>query len=78
MARSSVVVVNILVKLNHYCRNNKRLILDGRAGPLRRRKDSGKALLRVIGGISLLEFGHASRATVGGIKGTDSQKYQRE
>ena len=70
MACSSVVVVNILVKLNHYCRNNKRLILDWRAGPLRRRKDSWKALLRVIGGTSLLGFGHASRATVGDIKHT--------
>jgi hypothetical protein len=78
MARSSVVVVNILVKLNHYCRNNKRLILDWRAGPLRRRKGQLEGFVKGDRRDFLVGLGHASRATVGGIKGTDSQKYQRE
>ncbi len=65
MACSSVVVVNFLVKPNNYIKFREE---KWRAGPLRRRKDSWKALLRVIGGTSLLRFGHASRATVGDIK----------
>jgi hypothetical protein len=57
MARSFVVVLNIPVKPNHYCRNTEYRKDEWRAGPLRRRKDSWKALLRVIGGTSLLRLG---------------------
>ncbi len=58
----------ILVNPNYYCRHSKVLQREMEGRPLRRRKDSWKALLRVIGGTSLLGFGHASRATVGDIK----------
>ncbi len=67
MARSSVVVVNILVKPNHYYRKTKYCEDEWRARPLRKRKGQLEGFVKSDRRDFLVKVRVASRVTVARI-----------